>query len=304
MVHSEARMSRFRLRNSRRLGAFRVVLALFAFAAGAASERAHALGLDSLGFDPNSLVSDDVVKSLTNFMAFGAQHRPYEPATPLGVSVGLDVSLEVTLFKVPSSFFESLASVGLPMGTEIPSLPIGKLHLHKGFGDTVDLGGSILYYKDYKLIGGDIKFVIIQGEEGPTWALRFCYTYTDVKFSGGDSGADINLSTKTFSPQLLVSRQMEFADPYLGLGLEYGSGAVDATVTVPADILAQLPAGVPIPADSVPPQSLHKTASAYGAYLFGGVSLRVPRSGLRFTIEGSYNTAGTSTLGLKTGFTF
>jgi hypothetical protein len=38
--------------------------------------------------------------------------------------------------------------------------------------------------------------------------------------------------------------------------------------------------------------------------MFGGVSLRIPHSGLRMTIEGAYDLAGVHTMGLKLGFTF
>lgn len=260
-----------------------------------APSRARAdVGFGGFGFDPNTLVSDAVVKSLVNFVAFGTQDRPYEPATPLGLAVGLDFSIEATLFKIPDDFFQALSSVGIPFpGSPIPSLPIAKLHLHKGLSDFFDIGGSFFYLSGSKILGVDGKIVLIQGEEGPTYAFRFCYTYSDISFNG------INASTKTFSPQLLMSRQMDFADPYIGVAGEYALGAVDASVTVPPDISGSIPPGV-----TIPPVSLHKTATAYGAFAFGGVSLRVPRSGLRLTVEGSYNTAGTSSMGAKVGFTF
>jgi hypothetical protein len=252
------------------------------------------IGLGALGIDPNSLISPDVIKSLVSFIGFGVQHRPYEPATPLGVSVGLDFSLEVTLFKVPDSLFSSLSAIGAPASSPLPSLPIPKIHLHKGFGDYVDIGGSILYLPSNWIVGGDVKIVLVQGEEGPTYAARLCYTYTDLSFNG------ISLTTHTISPQLLVSRQMEFADPYLGVALEYVTGSVNATLTIPSDIQGQIPAGI-----TVPPYTYNSpVVTNYGAYAFGGVSLKIPRSGLRITIEGSYNTAGESTMGTKAGFTF
>ena len=266
-----------------------------AVAAGGARE-AHAAGFSFGGFsfDPNSLVSDDVIKQVVTTFGFGGQHRPYEPATPLGIAVGLDFSLEVTLFKVPDSFFDALAAAGLPFpGSALPALPVAKLHLHKGFGDWVDIGGSAFYLTGYKIFGGDVKIALNQAEEGPSYAFRFCYTYLDIVTNG------INISTKTLAPQLLASRRMDFADPYLGVAFEYTTGAVDATVTVPTDLTGPVPAGL-----TIPPVSLHKESNAYGGYLFGGVSLRIPRSGLRITVEGAYDTAGVSTMGTKVGFTF
>jgi len=253
------------------------------------------IGLGALGIDPNSILSPDVIKSLISFIGFGTQHRPYEPATPLGVAVGVDVSLEVTMFKVPDSLFSSLSAVGAPASSPLPSLPIPKLHLHKGFGDYVDIGGSIFYLDSNWIVGGDVKVVLLQGEEGPTVAARLCYTYTDL----GSNGLEV--STHTYSPQILVSRQLEFADPYLGVGFEYVTGTVSGTLTAQSlGLGGLLPAGTTGPSFPYNPPG----QSDYGAYAFGGVSLRIPHSGLRITLEGSYNTAGESTMGTKVGFTF
>lgn len=270
-----------------------------AFVGAAAQPEARAdFSLGSLGLSANSLISPDVVKSLVGLTGFGLQHRPYEPATPLGVAVGIDFSLEVTLFKIPDSLFTSLSALGAPATSPIPALPIAKLHLHKGMGDFVDIGGSIFYLPGNWIVGADAKFVFLQGEEGPTYAFRFCYTYVDMNISGSEGS--FNLTTTTYSPQLVVSRQMDFADPYMGVALEYARGGGSGTITVPANLIGPIPAGVtipPIPYDS-------PTETAFGAYAFGGVSLRVPRTGVRVTIEGSYNTAGESTMGTKVGFTF
>ena len=258
------------------------------FVAACPQARGAGFDLGSLGIDPTSLGSPAVVKALVGLIAFGTQHRPYEPATPLGLVLGLDFSLEVTLFKIPDDLFNSLSATGAPAASPLPSLPIAKLHLHKGFGDFVDLGGSIFYLPQTWVVGSDLKIVVLQGEEGPTFAARFCYTYTSLTFNG------ISMSTHTYSPQFLMSRQMEFADPYLGTALELATGSANATVNVPVDT-----AGTTVPVALSTP-----SVWVYGAYAFGGVSLRIPRSGLRVTLEGSYNTAGTSTMGTKIGFTF
>ena len=174
----------------------------------------------------------------------------------------------------------------------LPSLPLPRLHIHKGLGENFDLGLSGFWLTGNYLIGGDLKFVLIEGEEGLTWAFRFCYAYNKVTVES------INAVTKTYAPQILVSRKMEFADPYLGLGVAYAMGSVEADFT--EQIAAEIPAGFPVPDIG----KFEKTARAYGGQLFGGVSLKVPNSGLRLTIEMSYNTVGTSTLGVKAGFTF
>jgi hypothetical protein len=255
-----------------------------------ASARAITLDFAALGVDPNSLIDESVRKSLTSTIGFGTQHRPYEPASPLGVSVGLDASVEVTLFKIPESLFENLSALGFPSSSPLPALPVAKLHLHKGFGERFDLGGSFFYLQSNWLIGGDAKITLVQGEEGPTWAFRFCYSYTSVAFS------PILMSTKVFSPQLLVSRKMEFADPYLGIALAYARGSI--SLELPSDVASQLPTSV-----AVAPYE-YSVAQAYTGYVFGGVSLRIPHSGLRMTVEGAYDIGGIHTMGTKIGFTF
>jgi hypothetical protein len=159
--------------------------------------------------------------------------------------------------------------------------------------DVVDVGGSVFWLTGNKVLGADAKVMVLQAEEGPSMALRFCYTYTDLTLES------VNVSTKTFAPQLLISRRMEFADPYLGLGLMYVRGTIDAGVSQTAKDLAAAN-GVPLPEGA----AVHTTGNAYGGLAFGGISLRVPRSGLRLTIEMAYSTSGTTSLGTKVGFNF
>lgn len=275
------------LRTSFRAGLF---TGLFSVLGASSPARAITLDFAALGVDPDTLIDSSVRTSLTKTIGFGTQHRPYEPATPLGVAVGLDLSVEVTLFKIPDALFESLSTFGLPSSSPLPALPVAKLHLHKGFGERFDLGGSFFYLQSNWLVGGDAKITLVQGEEGPSWAFRFCYSYASVAFS------PILLSTHAFSPQILVSRKMEFADPYLGIALAYGRGTI--SLELPADAASQLP-----PTVEVTPYEF-SVAQAYSGYAFGGVSLRIPHSGLRMTVEGAYDIGGIHTLGTKIGFTF
>jgi hypothetical protein len=113
-------------------------------------------------------------------------------------------------------------------------------------------------------------------------AARLSYNYTDFVLSG------TNISTKTFTPEVLISREMEFADPYLGLGLSYALGTIDASITVPP----------------IPTQTVNKKGTAYAGMLFGGIAFKVPNVGLRLTVEGAYSTADVSYLGVKAGFSF
>jgi hypothetical protein len=256
----------------------------------AASTPAVAADLGGLPFDPsqfpdpNSLVSQAVVNAIVKLVGLGIDHRPMMPATALGTQFGVELGLEVTLVKVPGDFFSTLQANGFPAGSSpLPSLPVAKLHLHKGIGSRLDVGGAFFYLSSAKVFSADAKFVVFQPEEGPSVAVRGSYNYTDFSFSGA------NVSTKTFTPEVLISREMEFADPYLGLGASYTLGTMDATLPLPA----------PLPA-----QKVSAGGNAYGALLFGGVVFRIPNTGLRLTVEGAYSTADLSYLGVKIGFGF
>ena len=231
---------------------------------------------------------------MVGLIRFGLQHRPYEPATPLGLSVGLDISFEVTLFQIPSSLFSDIAA-GDTSAAPISALPMAKLHLHKGVSAFMDVGGSFFYFDNSGgIVGGDVKVMILHGEEGPTISLRACYTYTDFNYDG------IEVKTYTFSPQILASRQMDFADPYLGMGLEMANGGVVVSAG------GRLGAHRLRDTRGADPQHAGRVADGrrLRRLYFGGVSMRIPNAGVRLTLEGSYNSAGESTMGTKVGFTF
>lgn len=211
-------------------------------------------------------------------------HRPYQSATPLGTSIGLDVGVELTLVQVPTSF--NTAITGSAGGTSIPILPSPQLHLHKGIGDRVDIGATWISFEGNGATGFDLKICVAKPEEGPTWAIRFNYTIASAELD------PVTINTNTFTPQILVGKQMEFADPYLGVGYQYAWGTLNIT----------LPTGLPSPA----PQSITSTNNGTGGgfQAFTGVALKIPNTGIKLTLEGSYSSVGANTLGTKFGFEF
>jgi hypothetical protein len=167
-----------------------IFLAWLASALAAGPSLALAADLGGLPFDPsqfadpNSLVSQSVVDAIVKLVGLGIDHRPMMPATPLGTQFGLEFGVEVTLVKVPSDFFTTLQSNGFPTGgSTTPSLPVAKIHFHKGIGSALDVGGSLFYISKVKIFSGDVKVAVFQPEEGPAAAIRFGYTYTDISYS-------------------------------------------------------------------------------------------------------------------------
>ena len=229
-----------------------------------------------------NLMNQATVDTFIRTVGIYADQRPYQPATPLGLLFGFDAALEVTLMKIPDDF---AAAVQTASGSNIalPVLPLPRLQVHKGLGDHMDVGLSYIGYQGYVIYGGDVKFVLWNDEETPTWAMRLCYSHSNVGF----------LTTTTWTPQLLISRKLDFADPYIGVGYEMVNGTLTAT-TDPVQVAVLQALGVP--------SSLSGGGQAFMAFL--GVGLRIPRVGLKLTIEGSYSPIGADTLGTTLGFSF
>ena len=244
---------------------------------GSAVARADSqLPLDPSQFaDLNQLLSPTITNGFVTTVGLLSAHRPYEPATGLGTSFGVDIGIEVTLVKIPKAFNDALAAAGTSQSlSDIPSIPVPKISIHKG-----DLGFSGVQYLNYKIYGGDVKLVVSNPTEGPTWALRFNYTWSAIGF----------VFAKTYEPQLLISRKLDFADPYIGFGYQVVRGKISADINF---------------ADGIPSQHIEGSGGGTAAQFLCGLSMRIPGLGVRLTMEGAYNSAGASTLGTKVGVSF
>src|SRR6185437_14137216 len=104
-------------------------------------------------------------------------------------------------------------------------------------------------------------------------------------------GAFIQLSTKTFKPEIIVSQPLDFAEPYLGIGYAPTHGTLSF--------------GMPLPPPS-PIPSVSGSTDASGSEFLAliGLSLKPPGGGIRLVVDGEYSTVGADSLGLKFGFNF
>jgi hypothetical protein len=160
-------------------------------------------------------------------------------------------------------------------------------------GPAVDLGisgliptSSIPYIGGSYALGGDLKIVLFSAEEGLTWAIRGSYNYNNVTLSY--SGQTFKINSSTVGAQVLVSRKLSFADPYLGAGFQYVTGGLQTTVTLP--VLGD--------------QTVKESGKSQGASFFCGVDIKVPNVGFEITLEGAYSPYGMNSLGTKIGFSF
>jgi hypothetical protein len=272
---------------------FTVVFLLTLFIGRANEALAFSLaGLPLNASDFSSLFPQDISNAIIKTVGIYGGHRPYESATPLG-SKGWDFGIEVTLVRIPDDFNNVLAEYAQGgAGTSlVPALPVAKIQLRKGFGDSVNVGGSYIGYQTNMVIGGDFQVTMDTPEEGLSWALRLNYTYTSISF----------VTARSIAPEIVFSRKLEFADPYFGGGVQYIWGAINMILNVSAGEGIQLPPGVSAPSIQIP---LNTTGSGVDGYAFSGVSMRVPNLGLKVTLEGSFNFSGADTIGGKVGFEF
>ncbi len=213
-------------------------------------------------------------------------HRPMQPATPLGSSVGnalgIEAFLEAQLVQIPQGFYDALAEAGVSSSFNLRSLPVLKLQAHKAIGSRLDLGASYFGFLDYKIYGGDLKWTVFLPEEGPTWALRLCYAQSQLSY----------FSVKSWSPQLLVSRRLHFADAYLGAEYTWMTGRLKGSQTIDTG-------GGPV-TTSIDIRGIQ----TFGASTFLGLSLRVPGIGLKLMMEGAYSFVGAHSLGAALGLSW
>lgn len=233
-------------------------------------------------------VRENFTKPLSKGLGLTLEHRAYRPATALGKNPGVEIGVEGTLVKTPSDFTDAFneASGGSSSSTGIPFLASPKLHLTKGFGETVDLGISALWLLGNWSAGGHLQVTVFNPPEGGlTWAVRMNYTQVRLKQD------DITMRIDVLSPQLLVSRQMSFADPYAGIGYQNVAGKL----TLGLD---------PDDSGPIPRQEFISRSRVHNFTAFTGVSMLLGPSGVAIAMEIAYSSGGMPTMGAKLGFRF
>ncbi|MBC7693651.1 MAG: hypothetical protein H7222_17935 [Methylotenera sp.] len=228
--------------------------------------------------DPNALIDPKFVAAIVKTIGLGTDHRSYEPATALGSYsvIGLDFGVDITAAKLPKEFNDAIKLAGVKNFT-LQVLPIPRLHLHKSIGKWLGVGVSYIGYQNYKIYGGDAKVTFFEPEEGPTFAFRLAYSTSRIGF----------VQTKTWNPQLVMSRRLVFADPYLGIGYQTSTGKIQIPISY-GGYAAEINAA----------------GSARSFIAYSGIQFTLPTIGLQLTLEGDYSAAGIHTLGTKVGFSF
>lgn len=260
-------------------GLFILYFVLFAPASQAAFDLSI-LNADNL----NEALPDDVAKAAVKTFGIFFVHRPYDGAVSMFNTNALDLKFEVTMMKVGSDINDALAANGLSTNTSASTvaLPVAKVHLRKPLSPAADIGVSGIYYQGQYAIGTDIKFELNQPEEGINTALRLSYSYA--------TATVLYLKSVTvLTSEFVMSRKLDFAEPYFCVGGRYITG----TVSIPFDL-------TPLPVKVV-----EKTANAFTAYATTGVNFQIlgPK-GFRLGMEGTYDVSGFSSIGTMFGIGF
>ena len=164
-------------------------------------------------FDLNKLTSAQAgYDALASDLVSALSYKAVSPAEPLGLT-GFDIGLELSLTELPG-----IKTWGQVIGTtSLGSLPMPKLHLHKGLPFGIDLGAvytsipgaNIGYY------GGELRYSFVSGNVAlPAVSVRGTMTkLTGVK--------EMDLSTTGI--ELSVSKGFLMLTPYVGVGQVWGS---------------------------------------------------------------------------------
>lgn len=230
---------------------------------------ASAASAADLGFDPTALsnLTNTAASDLLQVSAYGADHRPYASASPLGVALGLDIAVDVTVISVPDSFKSAMALIG---STDIPStIPLPRVNLRKGLPWGLDFGFTWIGYGVYSVLGFDLQKNWIKMPIA--LASRVSYGKQSLNF----------IHSSTFSLDAVASMSLAIFDPYLGLGGQFGSGDLRFN-------------------SGTVPVSVATSQSFSSLRFFAGIPVNL--AVMKLTIEYATTFSGVATYGAKAAF--
>lgn len=231
------------------------------------------------GLPDISAMTAGLSKAVVTTVALGLDNRSLSPATALGIAAGVEFGIDVALTQFPSSLLPAMQSAGLDtsaLSTGI--IPAPRFHFKKGISPAATIGFSGIYYRQILVYGIDFQYTLWEPEEGVTWAIRGSFNNADVLY----------VKSVCWTPQLVISRALDFADPYLGVGVQLGHGEVSGSVDVAPGVTQQV--------------SNAATMQAFVAFM--GTKFRPPNVGFQFTLEGGYSTIGMNWLSTRLGVSF
>lgn len=152
--------------------------------------------------------ADSKFKLLSEDLASALSYKAVAPAEPLGLT-GFDIGIELSATTMKNADDWAAATSD---NKAIDTLPVPKLHLHKGLPLDIDVGlvYTAIPTTNIKLIGGELRYAIISGNVAlPAVAVRGTMT----RLSGID---DLSFDSKGL--ELAVSKGFAMITPYATIG--------------------------------------------------------------------------------------
>ncbi len=208
-------------------------------------------------------LDQDQFRKLSEDLGAALSYKGVTPATALGIT-GFDVGLEVSATDIQNADVFRLAGNAAPDYIAVP-----KLHLYKGLPWGIDIGAFVggASNVNARVYGLDARYALLDdGIATPAVALRISGTWTS------DLGS---LKVATYAGDVMVSKKLTVATPYLGAGVVRTSA--DAGIAGLSD------------------ESFNK--SRY----FGGLNVNLAIVNLAFEAE---KMGGNTTLSAKAGWRF
>jgi hypothetical protein len=176
--------------------------AVLGVAAATTTAQAGEYDLDAL-----STLAQPLYGSLINDLGAAFSYKAITPAEPLGI-IGFDVGIELSATSLNSTEAFKQASGGSSLST----LPVPRLHIHKGLPFSFDVGLSLVQVpkSEISLVGAELRYAILDGGITlPAVAVRATYA----KLSGVKE-----LDFSTMGYELTVSKGFLMLTPYAGVG--------------------------------------------------------------------------------------
>ena len=146
-------------------------------------------------------------RKLSEDLGAAFSYKGVTPATPLGL-VGFDIGVEVSATDIANSDIFRLAGNSAPDYIAVP-----KVHIYKGLPYGIDIGAFVGGAPEVSanLYGLDLRVAMVDdGVATPAVALRLSGTQTS------DIGG---LKVSTIAGDLMLSKKLTIATPYVGLGV-------------------------------------------------------------------------------------
>lgn len=156
--------------------------------------------------DSLNLLTQPQFRKFSEDLTGALSYKAIAPAEPLGIT-GFDIGIEASFTKLESANNWKTAT-----GSDLSTLPVPKLHAHKGLPFNFDLGAfyTSIPSTNVKVYGGELRYALVEGGVAmPAVAVRGAFS----KMTGVDQ-----LDFNTQSMELSVSKGFLMLTPYAGVG--------------------------------------------------------------------------------------